>query len=89
MFDNFISVSNTGDPETMKDIENILKTYIEPFNVKDGKPKTEKEKARSKARKEKLNREIQNILQSDQVQNIINSSVSKEEAQSIINSFIK
>ena len=42
MFDNFISVSNTGDPETMKDIENILKTYIEPFNVKDGKPKTEK-----------------------------------------------
>jgi len=89
MFDNFISVSNTGDPETMKDIENILKTYIEPFNVKDGKPKTEKEKARSKARKEKLNQEIQNILQSDQVQNIINSSVSKEEAQSIINSFIK
>ena len=27
----------------MKNIENILKTYIEPFSVKDGKPKTEKE----------------------------------------------
>ena len=87
--DNFVSVANTGDSETMKDIENILKTYIEPFNVKDGKPKTEKEEARSKARKDKLNQEVQDILQSDQVQNIINSSVSKEEAQSKINSFIQ
>ena len=89
MFNNFISVANTGNSETMKDIENILKTYIEPFSVKDGKPKTEKEEARSKARKEKLNQEVQDILQSDQVQNIINSSVSKEEAQSKINSFIQ
>ena len=37
----------------------------------------------------KLNQEIQDILQSDQVQNIINSSVSKEEAQGTINAFLK
>ena len=36
-----------------------------------------------------LNKEIQDILNSDQLQNIINSSVSKKEAQSKINSFIK
>ena len=87
--DNFVSVANTGDSETMKDIENILKTYVDPFKVKDGRQKTEKELARSKAQKAKLNQEIQNILQSDQIQNIINSSVSKEEAQSKINAFIK
>ena len=87
--DNFVSVANTGDSETMKDIENILKTYVDPFKVKDGKPKTEKELARSKAQKAKLNQDIQDILQSDQIQNIINSSVSKEEAQSKINAFIK
>ena len=86
---NFVSVANTGDSETMKDIENILKTYVDPFKVKDGRQKTEKELARSKAQKAKLNQEIQNILQSDQIQNIINSSVSKEEAQSKINAFIK
>ena len=86
---NFISVANTGANETMKDIEDILQTYIEPFKVKDGREKTEKEEARSKAQKEKLNQEIQDILQSDQTQNIINSSVSKEEAQNKINSFIK
>ena len=87
--DNFVSVANTGDSETMKDIENILKTYVDPFKVKDGREKTEKELARSKAQKAKLNQEIQDILQSDQIQNIINSSVSKEEAQGKINAFIK
>ena len=87
--DNFVSVANTGDSETMKDIENILKTYVDPFKVKDGREKTEKELARSKAQKAKLNQEIQDILQSDQIQNIINSSVSKEEAQGRINAFIK
>ena len=46
--DNFVSVANTGDSETMKDIENILKTYVDPFKVKDGRQKTEKELARSK-----------------------------------------
>ncbi len=86
---NFVSVANTGDSETMKDISNILKTYVDPFKVKDGRPKTEKELARSKAQKTKLNQEVQDILQSDQVQNIINSSVSKEEAQSKINAFLK
>jgi len=89
MFNNFVSVANTGDSETMKNIENILKTYVDPFKVKDGKPKTDKELARSKAQKDDLNKEIQNILQSDQVQNIINSSVSKEEAQGTINAFLK
>jgi adenylate kinase family enzyme len=86
---NFISVANTGESETMKDIENILKTYVDPFKVKDGREKTEKELARSKASKAKLNQEVQDILQSDQIQNIINSSISKEEAQSKINAFIK
>ena len=87
--DNFISVANTGDSETMKNIENILNTYVNPFKVKDGRQKTEKELARSKAQKAKLNQDIQDILQSDQIQNIINSSVSKEEAQSKINAFIR
>ena len=89
MFNNFVSVANTGDSETMKDIANILKTYVEPFKVKDGREKTEKEEARSQAQKAKLNQEVQDILQSDQVKNIINSSVSKEEAQSKIKAFLK
>ena len=86
---NFVSVANTGESEVMKDIENILQTYVEPFKVKDGKPKTDKEIARSRAQKVKLNQEVQDILSSDQVQNIINSSISKEEAQGKINAFLR
>jgi len=86
---NFVSVANTGESEVMKDIENILQTYVEPFKVKDGKPKTDKEIARSRAQKAKLNQEVQDILSSDQVQNIINSSISKEEAQGKINAFLR
>lgn len=86
--DNFVSVANTGDSETMKDVEQLLKTYIEPFKPKDAKPKTDKEEARSKANAEKLNAEIQDFLNSDKVQNIINNSVSAEEAQAKISSFL-
>ena len=85
---NFVSVANTGDSETMKDVEAILKKYIEPFKVTDSKPKTEKEQARSKANAQKLNIEMGEFLNSDKVQNIVSNSMSKEEAQSKINSFI-
>jgi adenylate kinase family enzyme len=85
---NFVSVSNTGNNETLKDIEQIIQKYITPFDPKDPKQKTEKEKEKSNKLKEKLNIEIQNFLDSNLAQNIINSSVSKEEAQSKINEFI-
>ena len=86
--DKFVSVANTGDDETMKDVEKILQTYMEPFKVKDGKPKTDKELAKKKEQEDKLNAEVQTFLNSDEVQNIIDSSVSKEEAQSKISSFL-
>jgi adenylate kinase family enzyme len=85
---NFVSVSNTGNNETLKDIEQIIQKYITPFDPKDPKQKTEKEQEKSNKLKEKLNIEIQNFLDSNLAQNIINSSISKEEAQSKINEFI-
>jgi adenylate kinase family enzyme len=85
---NFVSVSNTGNNETLKDIEQIIQKYVTPFDPKDPKQKTEKEQEKSNKLKEKLNIEIQNFLDSNLAQNIINTSVSKEEAQSKINEFI-
>ena len=88
LFNNFVSVSNTGNNETLKDINQILQKYVFPFTPKDLKPKSEKEQVKSQQAKEKLNSEMQELLNSDLTQNIINSSVSKEEAQSKINEFI-
>jgi len=86
---NFVSVANTGKSETLKDVKKILDKYIKPFTPTDTKPKTEKEKERSRKQAEKLNQEVQQFLSSDKVKDIIDSSVSSEEAQSKINAFLK
>lgn len=85
---NFVSVSNLGKDETIKDVEQILKKYIDPFNPTDAKPKTDKEQARSEKQSQELNKAMQDFLTSDKVKNIIDNSVSKEEAQSKITSFL-
>ena len=85
---NFVPVSTAGKTETMNDVSKILQTYITPFLPKDPKPKTEKEIARSSQQKRELNAEVQSILSSNRLKNIINVSVSKEQAQSKINSFL-
>ena len=87
--DNFIPVSNLGKDETIKDVEQILTKYIKPFKPTDAKPKTEKEIERDKKQSEKLNQEMQDFLNSDKTKNIIDNSVSKEEAQSKISSFLR
>ena len=86
--DNFVPFSNAGKDETMKDVEKILKTYIQPWRPKDAKPKTEKEIEKSKIQAYKINKEMQEFLNSDGIKNIINNSVSKEEAQNKINGFL-
>jgi adenylate kinase family enzyme len=80
---NFISVSNTGEKENIKDIEDILQTYVDPFRPTDSKPKTDKEIEKI----EQLYSDIQNLLISNITKEIIQSSLSKEQAQSKIKSF--
>lgn len=86
--DNFISVANTLEGEKMSDIQDILKTYLEPFNPTDSKPKDEKAQARSDKQKAQMNADAQALLKQDAVSNIIEDSVSKEEAQSKIKQFL-
>ena len=84
---NFISVANTG--ESMDNLEQIITKYLDPYRPQNTKPKSEKEKIRSRAKKEQTNKEIQDLLNSDHLNNIIKSSVSKDEAQSKISNFLK
>lgn len=86
---NFVSVANTGEDQTVKDVEQILKKYVEPFKPTDTKPKTDKQKAKSEADKKKLNQQVQDFINSPKIKDIIDSSVSKEEAQQKITSFLK
>ena len=83
---NFVSVANTG--EAMKDLDQIIAKYLDPFKPKDTKPKTPKQAEASKKRKEKLNQEIKTLLSDDHIQNVIDSSVSRNEASNILNQFL-
>lgn len=86
--DNFVSVANTLEDEKLGDLESIVKKYLEPFSPKDTKPKDEKAQARSDKAKAALNQEVSALLKDEAVQDIINNSVSKEEAQSKIKQFL-
>jgi hypothetical protein len=55
---------------------------------KDTKPKTEKEQARSRAEKEKLEQEIISLRDEKNVQDILQQTVSIPEAQSKIKQFL-
>jgi len=89
MFDNnFISVANTLEDEKLTDIEDIIKKYLDPFKPQGTKPKDAKAQARSDKSKAALNDKLKELLSDEQVQMIINNSVSKEEAQTKIKQFL-
>jgi len=85
---NFVSVANTLGDEKLTDLEDIVTKYLEPFDPKNTKPKTPKEQARSDARKAKDAEEIKAMLNDEFIQSIVTNSVSKEEAQSKLKSFL-
>jgi len=85
---NFTSVANTLEDQEISDLGDIINIYLDPFAPKGTKPKTPKEQARSDARKAKDAEEIKAMLNDKFIQNIVTNSVSKEEAQSKIQSFL-
>ena len=86
--DNFVSVANTLQDEKLKNVEDIIKKYLEPFKPTGTKPKTPAQQARSDKQKAETNTQIQALLNDEGVREIIDGSVSKEEAQSKIKQFL-
>ena len=86
--DNFVSVANTLEDEKLSDVADIIKKYLDPFKPTGTKPKTDAQKARSKKSKAELNAKVKELLSDDNVNMIINQSVSKEEAQAKIKQFL-
>ena len=85
---NFVSVANTLEDQKISDLEDIIKTYLDPFKPKGTKPKTPKQQASSDARKAKDAEEIKTMLNDKFIKNVVNNSVSREEAQSKLKSFL-
>ena len=86
--DNFVSVANTLEDEKLKDVADVIKKYLDPFKPTGTKPKTAAQQARSDKQKAQLNADVQALLSDDGAKDIIDGSVSKEEAQSKLKQFL-
>ena len=84
---DFVSVANTLEDEKLEDLESIIAKYLDPFKPQNTKPKSAARQRYAAKQKEKVNKEINSLLQGG-AQEIIDGSVSKEEAQTKIKSFL-
>jgi len=88
--DNFVSVVNDKaleKGESMKSLEDLIDKYLTPYAPTDTKPKTDKQQARSDASKAELEKQINDFVESDKVEDIKSNSVSKDEAKSRVKQF--
>ncbi len=84
---NFVAVANTLD-DRMQDIDKIIKKYLKPFTPQGTKPKTPAQQKKSDERKAKDKEEIQAMLADDFIYDVIEYTMSKEEAQMRLKQFL-
>jgi adenylate kinase family enzyme len=85
--DNFVAVANTLD-DKMQDIDKIIQKYLKPFTPQGTKPKTPAQIEKSKLQKAKDKEEIQAMLSDDFIYDVIEYTMSKEEAQMRLKQFL-
>ena len=86
---NFVAVANTLKGNKIKDVEEIIKKYLDPYKPKNTKPKTPTQQQKSDQAKDDLNKAIKNMLDEDFIQDIIQYTMSQDEAKSRVNQFLK
>jgi len=84
---NFVAVANTLD-DRMQDIDKIIQKYLKPFTPQGTKPKTPAQQKKSDERKARDKEEIQAMLSDDFIYDVIEYTMSKEEAQMRLKQFL-
>ena len=85
---NFVAVANTLD-DRMQDIDKIIDKYLKPFTPTGTKPKTPAQQKKSDERNAQDKKEIQAMLSDDFVYDVIEYTMSKDEAQMRIQQFLR
>jgi adenylate kinase family enzyme len=84
---NFVAVANTLD-DKMQDIDKIIDKYLKPFTPQGTKPKTPAQQKKSDENKARDKEEIQAMLSDDFIYDVIEYTMSKEEAQTRLKQFL-
>ena len=85
---NFALVANTLEGEKLDNLEDIVSKYLTPFRPTGTKPKTDKQKARSKLKKAEEAETIKSLLNTEFVNDIVSNGLSKDEAQAKLKQFL-
>ena len=86
--ENFVATTKDKDPFSKTELQDIIKKYILPFKPEDTKEKSPAEKARKQKEYEKQIEDILQLREKESVTNILQHTVSTQEAQSKIKKFL-
>ena len=86
---NFAAVANTLEGQRIKDIDKIIDKYLKPFKPEGTKPKSPAQQKKSDERKAIEKQEIQAMLDDEFIYDVIEYTMSKDEAQTRINKFLR
>ena len=86
--ENFIATTKDKYPFSQDELQDVIKRYIIPFKPKNTKEKTPSQVEKSQKEYETLIDDILKLREKENVQNIIQQTVSTEEAQSKIKKFL-
>ena len=87
--ENFVATTKDKELVDAKNLEDIIKTYIEPYTPQNTKPKTPAQQASSDKQKAKTEQDIKDLMSKEKVEQHIQHIVSAEEAQSKLNKFLQ
>ena len=87
--ENFVATTKDKELVDAKNLEDIIKTYIEPYAPQNTKPKTPAQQASSDKQKAKTEQDIKDLMSKEKVEQHIQHIVSAEEAQSKLNKFLQ
>ena len=86
---NFVVVANTLEGQRIQDIDKIIDKYLKPFKPEGTKPKSPAQQKKSDERKAIEKQEIQAMLDDEFIYDVIEYTMSKDEAQTRINKFLR
>ena len=86
---NFAAVANTLEGQRIQDIDKIIDKYLKPFKPEGTKPKSPAQQKKSNERKAIEKQEIQAMLDDEFIYDVIEYTMSKDEAQTRINKFLR
>jgi adenylate kinase family enzyme len=86
---NFVATTKDKGLVDAKSLDDIVKTYVEPFDPKDVKQKTPAQEKSSQKQKEKTTQDIKDLMSKEKVEQHLQHIVSNEEAQSKLKQFLQ